>query len=135
MISTTQHGNEIATKMKHLARDPLYLKQKPYAAYFATTEEDNNHIFENADVTVYDARPLKDSFTLDKNGFCFLDCATSVTYESLKSDKSVVENYHLEMEDLIQQNFPEYSRVEVIDHGVCALLSNKTLINKERTVD
>ena len=118
MVDSTQHKRDVHTKLTHLARDPLYLRQKPFAAYFATDEQESNHSFETIDVTVRDARPMKSSFTLEKNGFCFLDCATSANYNSLKSEKSSVEDYHLEMENLVRGTFPEYKRVEVIDHGV-----------------
>jgi hypothetical protein len=109
----------VTTKMTHLARDPLYLKQKPYGVDFATDTPTTNHVFEDVEVTIRDARSIKSGFSLDENGFCFLDHPTSAIFDSLKTDPSKVEDYYKEIETLIKFAFPEYSRFDIIDHLVC----------------
>ncbi|KAK5459366.1 hypothetical protein LTS15_003494 [Exophiala xenobiotica] len=106
----------VTTKMTHLARDPLYLKQKPYGVDFATDTPTTNHVFEDVEVTIRDARSIKSGFSLDENGFCFLDHSTSAIFDSLKTDPSKVEDYYKEIETLIKFAFPEYSRFDIIDH-------------------
>lgn len=119
MATVTQVKKDVRANFGHLARDPLYLKQKPYAADFAVDPRiGSNHLFERVEITVHDARPNKSSFTLDKNGFCFRDRETSATFDSLKMRGPAIEEYYRDMEDVVRQNFPEYSRIDVIDHGV-----------------
>ena len=114
--------------MDYLARDELYSSQKPYSADFSpgitADRPRTNHVFEAVNVDFHDVRDAKDSFSLDVNGFCYVDCTTSATAETLSSgDPSAIRSYCDEMENVIQSHFPEYSRVDVIDYQVwkCAV--------------
>jgi hypothetical protein len=109
---------DIPVQIVHIARDPLYESEKPYAADFSAPGKGSNHIFDPKDVIVKDARHQRNVFTLEKNGFCLLDCPTSATFESLSFDESAVLAYYQEMETFVMKQFPEYSRVVIMEHQV-----------------
>jgi hypothetical protein len=119
MVALTEQKRDVQTRLDHLARNPLYQKEKPYGAVdFVGAGNASNHSFETAEVVMHDARPIKSSFSLENEGFCFLDHATSATFEGLKQGGRAIELYHHEIEGLVRQHFPEYKRVDVIDHWV-----------------
>ena len=120
-METPTHNSRIV-QIVHIARDALYKTEKPYAADFSAPGKSSNHIFEVRNVVMKDARLSRNNFTLDKNGFCLLECPISATFESLSSDESDSDilAYYQQMEALVLERFPEYSRVVVLEHQVPA---------------
>ncbi|KUJ22222.1 uncharacterized protein LY89DRAFT_290130 [Mollisia scopiformis] len=112
----TSHPNTRAVQITHIARDVLYETEKPYAADFSAPEKTGNHIFEVKDILIKDARPNKDNFRLEKNGFCLLNSPILATFESLSYNESDVLAYYQQMEALVLERFPEYSKVVVLEH-------------------
>ncbi|PVH72819.1 hypothetical protein DL98DRAFT_432495 [Cadophora sp. DSE1049] len=101
----------------HLARDALYEKEKPYFADLSVPGRSrNNHRLEVRDVRIKDARSIRDDLTIDRQGFCLLDCPTSVVLKLLKRDESAVLEYYEQMEAFVLQHFPEYFKVVVFEH-------------------
>ncbi len=88
----------------HLARDALYEKEKPYFADFPVPGRSrNNHRLEVRDIRIKDARSIRDDLTIDRQGFCLLDCPTSVALKLLKRDESAVLEYYEQMEAFVLQ--------------------------------
>ena len=118
-METSTHDSR-TVQIVHIARNPLYETEKPYAADFSAPGKRSNHIFDVKDVVVKDARAYRSSFTLDKNGFCFLECPTSATFASLSSNgsESGVLAYYRQMEAFVLERFCEYSKVVVLEHQV-----------------
>jgi hypothetical protein len=126
-------NNPRRVEIVHVARDALYENEKPYAADFSAPQKSSNHIFEVRNVFIEDIRCIKDNLTLDKNGFCILNCPTSATFESLSSGGSEMEvlTYYQQMKALVLERFPEYSRVVVLEHQV---LTQKILAQNSRLI-
>jgi hypothetical protein len=112
-------GQPRTVQLVHIARDPLYETEKPYAADFSVPKG-SNHVFDVKSVVIKDVRSSENNFTLDKNGFCLLESPTSVTFESLgsKGSDSSILSYYQEMESLVLKRFPEFSKVVVLEHQV-----------------
>ena len=114
-------GKDVKATLPYLAKIGLYKEQKPFATDFIPSISDvslTNHAFEFLDLVVTDARPTRDSYTLDEEGFCFLTAPTLVT-SSVVDDKAwMEENYYSEVESVLHDAFPEYSRLECLDYQV-----------------
>lgn len=112
---------DICTTFPYLARDALYQKEKPYAADFSVENSDvvlTNHIVDFMDLIVSDARPQRGLFSLQLHGFCFLQARTSVGTHNAGDEQFVEETYFDEIEAVLHDNFPEYSRLECLDYQV-----------------
>ena len=122
---------QIQAKFPYLARSPLYAKQKPFATDFTPREVPvstplTNHRFDFQELAVTDAQDARSAFTLGRNGFCFLTCPTAVRYEDY-GDVGVLENiYYAEIEAVLHAAFPEYSRLECLDHQVRSSFAGRT---------
>ncbi|OIW35446.1 putative CmcJ-like methyltransferase [Coniochaeta ligniaria NRRL 30616] len=116
-METSNQDSRVA-QIVHIARDALYETEKPFAADFSAPGKSSNHIFDARDVVVKDARTRRARLTLDKNGFCLLESPTSLTFESLSLDgpDSACLAYYRQMEALVLERFPEYSKVVVLEH-------------------
>lgn len=117
-------GKDIQTTFPYLARSTLYKEEKPFATDFipdVSNVELTNHIFDFIDLVVIDARPSRNSFTLDQHGFCFLKSQTLLTDSNADDISWVEEKYYAEIERVLHDAFPEYSRLECLDHQVSTL--------------
>lgn len=116
-------GNrDIYTRFPYLARDVQYQEQKPFATDFiprvSAEVRLTNHLFEFMDLVVVDAQPFRDKFSLDENGFCFLRADTSLTSSSAGDSAFVEGAYYEEIEAALHKQFPEYTRLDCLDHQV-----------------
>ena len=114
-------NKDIRAVFPYLARNVLYGKEKPFATDFIPSIPDaplTNHRFEFMDVVVNDARPSRESFVLEEHGFCFPTSKTTLTCVSADDPKYVEEQYYPEIEETLLLEFPEYIRVECLDHQV-----------------
>lgn len=113
---------DIHTRFPYLARDVLYLEQKPFATDFVPKVSDDvqmtNHRFDFMDLVVVDAQPDREKFCLHENGFCFLRSKTVLTSTTANDPMFVERAYYAEIEALLHKHFPEYSRLECLDHQV-----------------
>jgi len=123
-IHSTQdsQAQDVNTYLPYLSRDEVYNKEKPFGADFPIDHFQNskiaNHIFEKVPVVIKDARQKK-SFDLNTNGFCFLEEKTSLTAEqAANTTTAAVASYLQEIERILYKNFPEYSRIEIMDFQV-----------------
>jgi hypothetical protein len=113
----------VKTTLMYLARDTAYQTEKPYATEFEIEEKDGvrrtNYRLVSEDVTVYEVQP-GDDFTLDQNGFCVIEYATSLDVDQVISDPELVEDEYLQqLAEILTQRFPEYTRVEPFEFVVC----------------
>lgn len=121
-MTTTGSAKDICTTFPYLARDALYRKEKPYASDFSVEDSEvvlTNHIIDFMDSIVSDARPRRESFSLQLHGFCFLQASTSVDTHNAGDERFVEETYFDEIEAVLHDKFPEYSRLECLDYQVC----------------
>jgi hypothetical protein len=112
----------ICTKVPYLGRDELYQKEKPYIADFSVEHVPNakssNHLFEYQDHTIIDAQPLRSTLTFRRNGFCFLRAKTSLTSKNADDPEYIQTHFWDELELILHNAFPEYERLEYLDHLV-----------------
>ena len=116
-------AKDFVSHIPYLARDELYLKEKPYGAdfpvYHIKDSNPSNHIFDDRTVTIRDIRNVT-SPTLERNGFCFLKSDIKLSEdEASENDTPTMKLFLHEIETLLQKEFPEYSRVEIMDFQVC----------------
>ena len=114
-------NKDIHTTLPYLARSSIYAKQKPFATDFipkVSNATRTNHVFDFIDISVTDAQPIRDTFTLQDNGFCFLISDTVLTSDNAGDPTFVEENYYPEVESALYRAFPEYARLECLDHQV-----------------
>ncbi|KAK2601552.1 hypothetical protein QQS21_004870 [Conoideocrella luteorostrata] len=114
---------DIDTYLPYLVRDELYDKEKPYGADFPVDHfkdsKLSNHEFEKFPMVIRDAQPVRHSFNLDTNGFCFLRADTSITPDLASNAQTpALTKYLQEIEKLLYHKFPEYARIEVMDFQV-----------------
>lgn len=121
-LSAQAQPQDVQTQLPYLARDELYVREKPFGADFPVDHfpgsQFANHIFEVHDVTVHDVRGTEPP-SLERNGFCFLKAKTSLTAaEASTSQTPAVTAFFEEIEQVLYERFPGYSRIEVMDFQV-----------------
>jgi hypothetical protein len=110
-IDTTENGSgALIAKMNYIVDNGV----KPVHDIFEDREEHTQPgEYEERVVSIQNGRPLRDSFTLDQNGFAFLDHVSAVTDFY---DADVVKRiYYPEVEKLILEQSGA-SKVMVFDH-------------------
>jgi hypothetical protein len=100
----------LIAKMNYIVNNGV----KPVHHIFDDREEHTHPgTYEDRVVSIKNGRPLQDTFTLDLNGFAFLNQATGVTdFDDADAIKNI---YYPEVEGLIQAQ-SEASRVIMFDH-------------------
>lgn len=118
---------DILVKVPYLLHDPLYERQKPYVADFPVKEIPNatetNHQFDYIDLTIIDAQPRRSDWTLSQNGFSFLRAKTPLSSENAEDPLYVQTTFYNALEDILHLHFPEYERLEYLDHLVHSYFS------------
>lgn len=114
---------DVRSYMTFLSRDGLYQTEKPYATDFPVDEIDDakmtNHIFNTRLITFHDARAAKESFTLNQNGFCFIEAKTSLQAEDAASEKTeIMEQYMQEIVGILRTKLPQYQEIKAMDFQV-----------------
>ena len=112
MQHSTDMPASITTTLTYLVKHDA----KPYVHTEALTGHSEPHYFaeqEEREVTIYNGRPLIDSFSLDKQGFELHRRDTVV--DDLYDDTSVENVYYAEVEALIKE-LTGASRVVIFDH-------------------
>jgi len=112
----------ITALMPYLARDPLYLEEKPYGADFPVDHFPGarlaNHLFEYRDVHFRDVRTME-PLDLETHGSQFIKASSSLkAHDATNETTPAVQKYLAEVETILHQNFPQYIRVEVMDFQV-----------------
>ncbi|KAJ8109764.1 hypothetical protein ONZ43_g6046 [Nemania bipapillata] len=133
---------DIESTISYLARDELWMKEKPYIADFPVPEGAalSNQIIAKEPVTIYDLRgrskalgdlkgtlrsnncptaslnPSEYHPTLSSNGFCVISMSSRLTAtEALGNPRACEESYFGEITSAMKAQFPEYRRFECID--------------------
>jgi hypothetical protein len=109
----------INTTLQYLARDKLYETEKPYSAEFEVEEHNGvkktNYILSAQPVAIHAIQP-SDKFSLDTNGFCIINAKTSLQLQDALTRPDAVESAYLnEIEAILCERFPEYSRLEPME--------------------
>jgi hypothetical protein len=114
------------TSISYLAQDPLFDIEKPFDTDVPVDHipgaRASNHKNDERAMTVY---PITDpcEWDLEKHGFCFIRAKTGLTaQDALTRKREVQKGYWFEIEALLHENFPQYSRIECYDCTVCLFL-------------
>ena len=113
-MGSLQH---FTSKVPYIARDPLYNEEKPFSCDFDHSDSiyATNHKFDWQPIIVKDV-VNPDDFNLETHGFCVLKANTSLSPDNALADKQKIEDsYSGEIEALLRQHFPEYSRIEMMN--------------------
>lgn len=114
------------TSISYLAQDPIFDREKPFDTdvpvdHIARARA-SNHRNDERDVTVF---PVTDpaEWDLERHGFCFIKAKTGLKAEdALTRKREVQKDYWYEIEALLHEHFPQYSRIEGYDCTVRCLL-------------
>ena len=82
--------------------------------------ENTNFKWTDHDVTIADARPHKDKFTLDRNGFAYLDDSEGLTSDLIealrKGEKETVKSMYYPRVEALVRKHTGASRIIIFDH-------------------
>lgn len=107
------------TSIPYLAADPLFDVEKPFDTDVPVDHipgsRESNHVNDERAVTVHLITNPQE-WDLEKHGFCFIRAKTSLSAEDAFTRKREVQkDYWFEIEALLHERFPEYSRIECYD--------------------
>jgi len=107
------------TSISYLARDSIFDKEKPFDTDVPVDHiphaRASNHSNDEQNVAVF---PITDSteWDLEKHGFCFIKAKTTLTaQDAFTRKREVQKGYWFEIEALLHERFPQYSRIECFD--------------------
>ncbi|KAF8851463.1 hypothetical protein BDZ45DRAFT_149524 [Acephala macrosclerotiorum] len=109
-------------ELPYLARDAVYENEKPYTTDFLVSgipqAKATNHLITFQRTIIQDVREFGTTqFSLQENGFCFLHEPTCLTSETA-DETQCARKYYGEIKAILERHFPEYERVESLDHQV-----------------
>jgi hypothetical protein len=110
-------------KVHYLSRVDLYSHQKPYvvdSSFDISNLEGvrvTNRITEEREVNFVDVR-AKDDYGLDSTGWTYLQAGTMMSTAEFDDPTTVETKYYDELVALLQDRFPQYSSIAVLDHVV-----------------
>jgi hypothetical protein len=95
-MSTLQ---DVQASLYFIARDPLYLKEKPYILKYASaTVPISNYITKRVDnILIKDLRDIEDNFTFKQNGFAVLEIDSTMAYEDFQDEQKILGIYFSEV--------------------------------------
>lgn len=113
----------VSTTIQYLARSSLYKTEKPFSTDFEVDDEfpgalKANYSLSSQSVSV---TPIQDddAFNMDVHGFCVIKAATNLTrYDALNWPRDVEDAYFQELEAILHQTFPQYTRFEAFEFVV-----------------
>lgn len=117
-------GGDIQAVFHFLKWQDLYVEEKPFQIYInipkgSPDQRTHNLVFEEGDeTTVHDVRDRLEDFTLDKNGFTYVQKESALP-SSMFNDRSAIEKTYLpECEALIKEHVGDVDQVYVFDWRV-----------------
>ncbi|KAI4287470.1 MAG: hypothetical protein L6R35_003276, partial [Caloplaca aegaea] len=113
---------DLMTSIPYLARSPVYEREKPYQMDHTVHRPDGigfaNHELERHPITVLDIRNRQKP-SIERNGFCIVKANTTLSADQASNARTPAMSKYLdEIERLLYREFPEYSRIEVLDWGI-----------------
>lgn len=113
-------SGDIQTTLSYALPNPngtrLYAKQ----SQLGSTTFQTNYIMDDRKVVVHDLRGREDCFSLDTNGFEFVNHETT---EKFLEKASIEKNYYTEMEQLIKERTGAH-KVQIITHRIRLVQGN-----------
>jgi hypothetical protein len=115
------------THIKYIARSPIFKTEKAFTTDFPVDHVEGARQTNQED----DVRPVTVScienpneWKLDEHGFCFIKAKTRLeAQDTFNRRKEVQKSYWQEIEAILHQHFPQYSRIESFDFTVSWLFS------------
>lgn len=113
---------DLSTSIPYLARNALYQREKPYQMDHTVSRPDGvgfaNHELERHAVVVLDIRHCQKP-SIERNGFCILEAKTTLSASQADNARTpAMDKYLDEIERMLYREFPEYTRIEILDWGV-----------------
>ncbi|EME85067.1 uncharacterized protein MYCFIDRAFT_135396 [Pseudocercospora fijiensis CIRAD86] len=107
------------TTVLYLARDPVFEKERAFDTdYLAEDVGDirkTNHVFDRQPVVVHNIEDPT-HWDIDTHGFCLLKATTRLDPDAAFNNKEEVQkSYWYDLEALLHERFPEYTRIESFD--------------------
>jgi hypothetical protein len=107
------------TTIPYLARDPIFDKERAFDTDYLERNvgeiRKTNHVFDNQEVTVHDVGSFQ-GWDLNVHGFCVIKAKTTLSPDdAFNRKKDVQKAYWYEIEAILHERFPEYSRIECYD--------------------
>lgn len=105
----------------YLERLDLYHVEKPYMITFDASGfggAKTNHKYSLHEVPMTDVRGMEDQFTLDKQGFQFLNWKTSLNLQDFSDEQKIRSQYYPEIVQQLKEVFPEAVHIHVMTHLV-----------------
>ncbi|KAF1738929.1 hypothetical protein CRV24_000858 [Beauveria bassiana] len=110
------------TSISYLRRDSIFDYEKPFDVDLPVSHipkaRVTNHQNDERNVV---AHPLTDAtqFSLEKHGFCIIQAKTNLNRDlAFKRKREVQKDYWYEIEAILHENFPHYSRIECYDFTI-----------------
>jgi len=73
MVNASENAHDVVAKLSYITPTSKFNRR-----YVAPGAEVNTGVYEDKDVLIRDARPLRQEITLEKNGFTLIDYITKV---------------------------------------------------------
>lgn len=114
---------DIESHMTFLSKNALYQTEKPYTTDFPVDGIEGakitNHKYDTQPVIFHDARVAKESFALDRNGFCYIKAQTSLSDQDATPERTeLMEQYMQEITNILRDKFPQYQEIRFMDFQV-----------------
>jgi hypothetical protein len=111
----------VRTHVDYLARSELYQTEKPYMTTFEIPPEvgsATNHRYISREAEIVDAKSIKESFSLDVQGFAFFTWPTQLQSEDFEDDAIIKACYYPEVLARMKTIFPTAFEIHVLAHLV-----------------
>ncbi|KAK6507664.1 hypothetical protein TWF481_006086 [Arthrobotrys musiformis] len=111
--------SSMETEIHYLAKDELFDREKPFDTDFSVASipgaRSSNHTVDTRTVVVNEITN-PDEWDLNTHGFCIIKAETKLDPDDVFTRKKEIQNdYWYEIEAILHEKFPEYSRIDAYD--------------------
>ena len=110
---------DVQTQVYFLKQDPKYDDEKPYSLRYTPPDgfPRANVLLECHDVMVEDIRPIRDSLSIETNGFAIMNYNTAMCYDDFDDEDKVKTIYLRELSEALR-TYLKATRVQIFEHTV-----------------
>lgn len=115
----------VQTTIVHLAQDEKFRYEKPFKIMLDVSElgyPQSNYELTESKTDAIDATSLRETLSINKNGFQFLVSPTKLHDSDFDDEQLIIKSYYPEVISLVQRLFTGGAEVFALGHRVC----NKT---------
>jgi hypothetical protein len=113
--------SSITTELSYLVKDPKFEHEKPYTLKYGTEGAlpRTNTVNEARSVSVRNFRALQNQHSFEEYGFTSITIDCSLAPVEYNNRNRVKQKYYPAVIKVLWQMYPDASRVEILEHGVC----------------